>query len=92
MPVRLLTLWEQAPTACFLAFLGLSMRHSSISPGTMVSAYTSLDFSIPLTLELSVLFSWEKGCPHKYEYLRLEEFYTFGLLLCCVLLWFGFYG
>lgn len=52
MPVQLLTLWEQVPITCFFGFLGLSMKHSSISPGTMVSTYMSLDFSIPLTLEV----------------------------------------
>lgn len=63
MPVQLLTLWEWAPTTCFLGSLGLSMRHSSISPGTMVSAYMSLDFSIPLTLEVLCAVLLGEGLP-----------------------------
>lgn len=63
MPVQLLTLWERAPSACFLGSLGLSMRHSSISPGTVVSAYTSLDFSIPLTLEVLHAVLLGEGLP-----------------------------
>lgn len=92
MPVQMLTLWEQAPTTCFLGSLGLSMRHSSISPGTLVSAYMSLDFSIPLTLEvLCAVLLGEGVCPHKQAVPQtqgvLHSFTHFGC--CCAVFCFG---
>ena len=61
MPVQLPTLWELASAACFLGSLGPTMGHSSWD--IVASAYISLDFSIPLTLEVLRAVLLGEGLP-----------------------------